>query len=41
MVPNGACFHFIGLFCYNSKSGENVQKTLIRDSSYKMPKLKN
>ena len=44
MVPNGACFHFIGLFCYKALTvnhRENVQKTLFKGSSYKMPKVKN
>ena len=33
MVPYGACFRFIGLFCYKAL-------TLFKGSSYKMPKVK-
>ena len=43
MEPYGAYFHFVGLFCYKAltvKSRENVQKTLFRGGSYKMPKMK-
>ena len=43
MVPYGACFHFIGLFCYKAltvKVEKTCKKTLFRASSYKMPKVK-
>ena len=43
MVPYGACFHLIGLFSYKAltvKVKKSV-KTLFRDSSYKMSKVKN
>ena len=43
MVPYGACFHFIGLFCSKALTVEvkNVQKTLFKGSSHKVPKVKN
>ena len=44
MVPCGACFHFIGLFCYKAltaKVEKTCKKTLFRGSSYKMTKVKN
>ena len=45
MVPYGACFHFIGLFCYKAftvKVEETCKKKpLFRGSSYEMPKVKN
>ena len=44
MVPYGACFHFIGLFCYKALSvnaEKTCKNTLFKGSSYKMPKVKN
>ena len=44
MVPYGACFHFIGLFCYKAltvKVEKTYKETLFRRSSCKMPKVKN
>ena len=44
MIPYGACFHFIGLFCCKAltvKVEKTCKKTLFRGSSYEMPKVKN
>ena len=44
MVPYGACFHFIGLFCCKAltvKVEKTCKKTVFRGSSYKRPKVKN
>ena len=45
MVPYGACFHFLGLFCYKALTvkvkKKNVEKTLFKGSSYKVPTVKN
>ena len=46
MVPYGACFHFIGLFCYGAltvKVEKTYKKMLFTGtcSSYKMPKVKH
>ena len=44
MVPYGACFHFIGLYCYKAltvKVEKTCKKTLLRGSYYKMPKVNN
>ena len=43
MGPYGACFHFLGLFCYKALTvkAEKTCKKLFKGSSYKMPELKN
>ena len=44
MVPYGACFHSIGLFCYKAltvNAERTCKETLFKGSSYKMPKVKN
>ena len=44
MVPYGACFHFIALFCYKAltvNADRTWKKMLFEGRSYKIPRVKN